>query len=509
MQKKWFRLLFRRRVFVIFLLLLQVALMVTTIYSSSQTYQWIYNCLSLLSVFVVLHVISRAKRAPYKLLWSVVLLAFPLFGGLMYLMVRYQGLTMAFKKQIKRAETALAPCLIQSSSVKEAFLQEHPEHGKQCRYLTESCGFPVYHNISATYLSPGEEKFKAMLTALEQAERFIFLEYFIIEEGRMWNSILDILKRKAKEGVDVRLIYDDLGCFLLLPHNYEKILANMGIRCVVFNKFRPALSTLQNHRDHRKIAVIDGKWAFCGGVNLADEYINEKVRFGHWKDASVELTGPAVDSYTYMFLTLWQALTGEKTDMTDYLAPKSSCDGADGYVIPYCDSPVDDEYVSEKVYLNVISDAKQYLYIQTPYLIIDDSMVSALTLAAKSGVDVRILVPGIPDKRYVYITTQSYYRELLEGGVKIYEYTPGFLHSKVMVADDAVATVGTVNLDYRSLYLHFECGAWLCSTQAICDIRADFEKTLTVSREVTPKDCKSGFFRSILQSIFRLLAPLM
>ncbi len=509
MQKKWFRLLFRRRVFVIFLLLLQVALMVTTIYSSSQTYQWIYNLLSLLSVFVVLHVISTARRAPYKLLWSVMLLAFPLFGGLMYLMVRFQGVTMAFKKHLKRAEEGLAPCFVQSSAAKEAFLQEHPEHSKQCRYLTEACGFSVYHNISATYLSPGEKKFEAMLAALEQAERFIFLEYFIIEEGRMWNSILDILKRKAKECVDVRLIYDDLGCFLLLPHDYEKALAQMGIRCVVFNKFRPALSTLQNHRDHRKIAVIDGKWAFCGGVNLADEYINEKMRFGHWKDASVALSGPAVDSYTYMFLTLWQALTGEKTDGAAFLAPKSSHDGADGYVIPYCDSPVDDEYVSEKVYLNVIGGARDYLYIQTPYLIIDDSMVSALTLSAKSGVDVRILVPGKPDKWYVHLTTQSYYRELLEGGVKIYEYTPGFLHSKVMVADDAVATVGTVNLDYRSLYLHFECGAWLCGTQAVLDIRTDFEKTLAASCEITPKDCKNGFFRRMLQSLFRLFAPLM
>ncbi len=509
MQKKWFRLLFRRRVFVISLLVLQIALMVMAVYSSSQTYQWIYNLLSFLSVVVVLHVISRAKRAPYKLLWSVILLAFPLFGGLMYLLVRYQGVTMTFKKHLKRAEASLSSLLTQSESVKEAFLKEHPQNAKDCRYLTETCGFFVYHNASATYLSPGEEKFKAMLNALEQAERFIFLEYFIIEEGRMWNSILDILKRKAKEGVDVRLIYDDLGCFLLLPHDYEKKLAGMGIRCVVFNKFRPALSTLQNHRDHRKIAVIDGKWAFCGGVNLADEYINEKLRFGHWKDATVMITGPAVDSFTCMFLTLWQALTDEKTDAAAYLAPESREAGSDGYVIPYCDSPVDDEYVGEKVYLNVINGAKQYLYIQTPYLIIDDSMVSALTLAAKSGVDVRIMTPGVPDKRYVHLTTRSYYSELLEGGVKIYEYTPGFLHSKVMVADDTVATVGTVNLDYRSLYLHFECGTWLCGSQAVCDIRADFEKTLPLCKEISPKDCKNGIFRRVLQSLFRLFAPLM
>lgn len=509
MHKKWFRLLFRRRVFVILLLLLQIALMVMAVYNSGQAYQWIYNSLSLLSVLMVLHVISRAKRGPYKLLWSVTLLAFPLFGGLMYLMVRYQGLTMSFKKRLMRAEESLKSCFMQETSARDAFLNEHPQNAKQSRYLTETCGFPVYRNASAVYLSPGEEKFKAMLTALEQAEKFIFLEYFIIEEGKMWNSILDILKRKAKEGVDVRLIYDDLGCFLLLPHDYEKRLASMGIRCVIFNKFRPALSTLQNHRDHRKIAVIDGKWAFCGGINLADEYINEKKRFGHWKDASVMLTGPAVASYTYMFLTLWQTLTGEKTDGAAFLDSENGESGADGYVIPYCDSPVDDEYVSEKVYLNVINGAKKYLYIQTPYLIIDDSMVSALTLAAKSGVDVRIMTPGVPDKRYVHMTTRSYYRELLEGGVTIYEYTPGFLHSKVMVADDEVATVGTVNLDYRSLYLHFECGTWLCGSRAVCDIRADFEKTITLCKKISVKDCKNGIFHRLLQSLFRLFAPLM
>ena len=509
MKKKWFRLLFRRRVFVIFLLILQVALMVMTIYSSSQTYQWISNLLSLLSVVVVLHVISTAKRAPYKLLWSVVILTFPLFGGLMYLMVRLQGMTMAFKKHLGRAEAALKPRFMPSSAVKEAFLELHPDYANQCRYLTDACLFPVYHNDSATYLTPGEEKFQALLHALSQAERFIFLEYFIIEEGKMWNSILEILQKKAKEGVEVRLIYDDLGCFLLLPYDYEKKLAGMGIRCVVFNKFRPALSTLQNHRDHRKIAVIDGKWAFCGGVNLADEYINEKTRYGHWKDAALQLSGPAVDSYTYMFLTLWQALTGEETDVTCYLAPKGNSEESDGYVIPYCDKPVDDEYVSEKVYLNVINGARRYLYIETPYLIIDDSMVSALILAAKNGVDVKIMTPGMPDKWYVHMTTQSYYHELLSGGVKIYEYSPGFLHAKVMVADDAVATVGTVNLDYRSLYLHFECGTWLCDSQAIPAIRNDFEKTLKVCKEITRKDCKSGFFRRLLQSLLRLLAPLM
>lgn len=509
MQKKWFRLVFRRRVFVILLLMLQIFLMGATIYSSGKTYQWIYNALSVLSVVVVLNVISSGKRTPYKLLWAVIILAFPLFGGLMYLMVRLQGVTMTFRRDLARAEASLKPHFLQSSTIKESFKATCPGYINHCNYLTDNCGFPVYKNESATFLSPGEEMFEALMEALSSAKKFIFLEFFIIEEGKMWNSILDILQKKVKEGVEVRLIYDDLGCFLLLPHDYEKRLAAMGIRCVVFNKFRPALSTLQNHRDHRKIAVIDGEVAICGGVNLADEYINEKKRFGHWKDASLKLTGSAVDSYTYMFLSLWQALTAEKTEVSGYLAPRGQGDGSDGYVIPYCDSPVDEEYVSEKVYLNMINGARRYLYIETPYLIIEDSMVSALVLAAKSGVDVKIMTPGVPDKKYVHLTTRSYYRELLAGGVKIYEYTPGFLHAKVMISDDSVATVGTVNLDYRSLYLHFECGTWMCNSDAVLDIKRDFEETLKTCKEIGLKDCKTGFFKGLLQSLFRLFAPLM
>ncbi len=509
MHKKWVRLLLRQRVFVFLLLLLQVTLIVMTIYSSSQTYRGISNLLHLVSVVVVLYVISTSSRPAYKLLWSVVVLTFPLFGGLFYLLVRLQGLTMSFKNRLTNAEKTAAPFFRQNEAATGALLAAFPDVKNQVHYLQKQCGFCLYANESIQYLSPGEKKFSQLLEALEQAERFIFLEYFIIQEGRFWNSILDVLKRKAAEGVDVRLIYDDLGCFLLLPLDYQKFLLNLGIRCVVFNKFRPALSTLQNHRDHRKIAVIDGKIAFTGGINLADEYINEIARFGHWKDASVALTGPAVNSFTLMFLTMWQALTGEADNPADFLTEKKEVLEPDGFIIPYCDSPIDNEYVGEQVYMNLIHSARDYLYIQSPYLIIDDSMVSALVLAAKSGVDVRILTPGKPDKWYVHITTQSYYRELLEGGVKIYEYSPGFLHSKVMVADDRVATVGTVNLDCRSLYLHFECGTWLCGNKAIPFIKKDFLKSLKISKQMALKDCKVGFGRRLVQRLFRLFAPLM
>ncbi len=509
MQKKWVQLLLRRRVYVIVSLLLQIALMIFMVYSSSQAYRWIYNALYLVSLAVVLHVISNVKRSPYKLLWSVVVLSFPLFGGLLYLMVRFQGMTMGFKKQLAKAQVATKSYREADPKVAEAMQRDFPEYAPQCHYLTNTCGFRGYIGEKIQYLSPGEEKFKALISCLEQAERFIFLEYFIIQEGRMWNTILDVLKRKAAEGLDVRMIYDDMGCFMLLPLDYQKMLSEMGIRCEVFNKFRPVLSTLQNHRDHRKIAVIDGKWAFTGGVNLSDEYINDVARFGHWKDASIMVSGEAASSFTLMFLEMWQALTGEADNLESFLAAPTEVKQKDGYVIPYCDSPIDEEYVGEKVYMNLICAARQYLYIQTPYLIIDDALVSALILAAKNGVDVKILTPGKPDKWYVHMTTQSYYRELLSGGVQIYEYTPGFLHSKVMVSDDKAATVGTVNLDCRSLYLHFECGAWICGSQSVKEIREDFEATLSACKKISASDCRVGLIKRLVQSLFRLIAPLM
>ncbi|MBQ2696263.1 MAG: cardiolipin synthase [Clostridia bacterium] len=509
MQKRWVQLLLRQRVFVVLMLLLQVGLMVMMVYSSSQTYRWVYNLLNIMSLVVVLHVISTGTRASYKLLWSIVILLFPLFGGLMYLLIRLQGMTITLRNRLETAEKSLNLLLARNPEVQERFLKEYPEYAGQCRYLTKYCKFSLYEGETVTYLSPGEEKFKALLTVLEQAEKFIFLEYFIVQEGKMWNTILDVLVRKAKEGVDVRLIYDDMGCFMLLPHDYEKYLQKKGIRCVVFNKFRPVLSTLQNNRDHRKIAVIDGKWAFTGGINLADEYINEVRRFGHWKDASVMITGRAVESYTFMFLSMWQALTGEKAEAEKHFYVPKKAAWADGYVIPYCDSPIDSEYVGEQVYLNVINGAKKSLYIQTPYLIVDDSLISALILAAKKGVDVKILTPGIPDKWYVHMTTRSYYRELLSGGVQIFEYAPGFIHSKIMVADDTVATIGTVNLDCRSLYLHFECGMWLCGNSEIPVMKEDFLKTLKKCKQIKPSDCRVGFFRRLLQNLLRLFAPLM
>ena len=338
------------------------------------------------------------------------------------------------------------------------------------------------------------------------------MEYFIIDEGVMWNSILEILEEKAKEGVDVRVIYDDMGCIRTLPKKYYKILESKGIKAIAFNKFVPLLSVVMNNRDHRKITVIDGEVGFIGGINLADEYINEKVRFGHWKDASMVMEGQAVWNLTVMFLQLWNFNKEKAEDYEKFRAIKSYETNieSDGYVQPYGDSPLDGETVGEYVYLNIINKARDYVYINTPYLIIDNELVTALTLAAKSGVDVRIVTPHIEDKWYVHMVTRAYYTQLIECGVKIYEYVPGFIHSKTFVCDDEIGVVGTINMDYRSLYLHFECGVWLYKTKSVFEIKEDFLKTLEVCENITLDQCKNiKWSNRVLRAILRVFAPLM
>lgn len=335
------------------------------------------------------------------------------------------------------------------------------------------------------------------------------MEYFIIQEGKMWNTILDILKEKAAQGVDIRVIYDDMGCIMTLPNGYNKKLESYGIKCSVFNPFVPILSSKFNTRDHRKICVIDGNVGFTGGINLADEYINAYEKHGHWKDTSVMLKGEGVFALTAMFLSMWDYLHGEKEDYSKYY-PTEWDTSAPGYVQPFTDNPLDDEAVGETVYLNLINKAKHYVYITTPYLILDSEMITALSIAAKSGVDVRIITPHIADKWYVHAVSRAHYEILTEAGVKIYEYTPGFIHAKTFVVDDDYAVVGTINLDYRSLYLHFECAAWMYQTDSVAAVKEDFFKTQQLSQEITLEECrKVSFARKLGRSVLRVFAPLM
>jgi cardiolipin synthase len=356
--------------------------------------------------------------------------------------------------------------------------------------------------------------FEAMKREIAEAKRFIFLEFFIIERGEMWDSILELLESKSREGVEVRIMYDGMGSFTVLPYNYIKVLQEKGLKAKVFSPIKPVISSYQNNRDHRKILVIDGHTAFTGGINLADEYINRKVRFGHWKDTGIMLKGDAVTSFTMMFLQMWNISEKEpeKYDIylrdPEYFYPLEL--NMDGFVIPYGDSPLDKESVGEEVYLDIINNARYYVHIMTPYLILDYEMVKALTFAAKRGVDVSIILPHIPDKKYAFLLAKSHYGELIRAGVKIWEYTPGFMHAKVFTSDDTKAAVGTINLDFRSLYLHFECGTYLYRNEVIRDVERDYQETLSLCRRISLEDIPNDpWYERFAGRALRLFAPLM
>lgn len=515
MKHKWFRRLLRRRVFVVVMLVLQMAFIVYTVASRSVASHIINRSLSLLSLAVCIHIIASRSKGAYKLTWVFHILLFPVFGGLFYLMFTFQSTTMKYRKLISHTNNKSKDLFLLPTTASERAYSDIPEHAAQIRYLQNYVSFPIYFNGGTEYLSPGEAFLSRLTEELKKAESYIFLEYFIVQEGKMWTAIHDILKEKVAAGVKVRLLYDDMGSFFLLPKDFPDILRAEGIECEVFNRFRPFLTTVQNNRDHRKIAVIDGKVAFTGGINIADEYINEFEKHGYWKDASIMVRGDAAWSFTLMFLSMWELACGADEDYSKYFPANvghcrsDDADASRGFVQPYCDNPLDKENIGEHVYMQMINGARDYLYINTPYLIIDDSMVSALCLAAKSGVDVRIVTPYKWDKWIVHMTTRSYYRELIGAGVKIYEYSRGFIHSKTFVSDDTAATVGTVNLDFRSLYLHFECGVWMHGTEAVMQVKDDFLRTLTECRQITEDDCRHNLLMRIFQDFMRLFAPLM
>ncbi|MGI5891886.1 MAG: cardiolipin synthase, partial [Bacillota bacterium] len=383
---------------------------------------------------------------------------------------------------------------------------------QQANYISLCSAFPVYKKTQTTYFKSGQELFESLKQELNKAKHYIFMEYFILEEGLMWNSILEILAQKAKDGLDVRLIYDDAGCIKTLPYKYNEKLEEMGIKCRVFNPLKLYPSFVDNNRDHKKITVIDGHTGFCGGSNLADEYINKKEKYGHWKDADLMLKGDAVWSLTVMFLQGWN-FDGNLNEDCQALRPQQYHEEIykdDGYVQPFGDMPLDDEIVGEFAYINIINKAQDYVYINTPYLIIDNEMITALTLAAKNGVDVRIVTPYIGDRWYVQMVTRSYYQQLIDDGVKIYEYTPGFIHSKTFISDDNTAIIGAINMDYRSFYLHFESTVWMYKAQAIGQLKNDYLDTLKLCHEITMEDCLSvKWYVRLVRSFLKILAPLM
>ncbi|WP_232698225.1 cardiolipin synthase [Brevibacillus daliensis] len=511
-MKKGLEFIFSRMVLVGLLVLIQAIILMGAIWKLSEYFVYFYGLFAVISLLVVLYIVNKRDNPSYKLAWTIPILLFPVFGGLLYLLFGLQTTTKRFKKMLSDIFTKTQPLLKQDDAIIDELQRLNKDAANQSNYLINNAGYPVYKNTTVEYLTPGEMKFERLKEELQKAERYIFLEYFIIQEGIMWDSILEILVEKAEQGVDVRLLYDDMGCLNTLPYQYDKKLRKLGIQCKVFNPFVPALLKMHNNRDHRKIVVIDGHTAFTGGINLADEYINAINRFGHWKDASIMLKGEAVWSFTIMFLQMW-GFNSKTEDDYEKFKPHvhhQTTFESDGFVQPYGDSPMDKEIVGELVYINMIIKAKEYVYINTPYLIVDNEMVTVLTLAAKSGVDVRIITPFQPDKWYVHTITRAYYPELIEAGVKIYEYTPGFIHSKTFVSDDEMAVVGTINLDYRSLYLHFECGVWMYKNKACLEVKEDFLQTLQVCKQITLEDTKNvHWVVRATRSVLRLFAPLM
>jgi len=498
--------------FTAILILMQLGVIFLTFIQFRQFHMTYSIGSTILSLFLVILILNNRVSPAYKMSWIVVVMLTPIFGGLFYFLFSSDQTRKKFIREMQPIKTQMSTFLEQNPDTLHRLKGIDRIAANQSKYLNDYAHCPVYENTDITYFSLGEQKFTQLLEELEQAKRFIFMEYFIISEGHMWGEILDILKRKAAEGLDVRLIYDDFGTMLQLPDGYDKKLEKFGIKAAVFNPFVPMLSIRMNNRDHRKIAVIDGHTAFNGGVNLADEYINRIDRFGHWKDTALMIKGEAVWSFTVMFLTMWNYLKNSEEDFSAFKPSAADIENIrnDGFVQPFTDSPLDSEFVGESVYLNLIWNAKEYIYITSPYLVLDSEMINALSLASKRGVDVRIITPKIGDKWYVHAMSRANYRYLIEDEVKLYEYTPGFIHSKMFVVDDQYGIVGTINLDYRSLYLHYECATWMYETLAVMEIKADIEKSMAISEEILLESYNQTPFKDkLLFLMLRILAPLM
>lgn len=493
-------------------IIIQVLWFTLVLWKFSYQFTYVNLVIRTIAIIASLVIVNKWVNPANKLSWIFLILLSPIFGLMVFFLFGRSGLTKHTQQRMSQVNQEVTKFIKRDEAAEEALKEQSADAFLQSKYINDWAKFPLYRNTTTKYYKCGEEMFPDMLEALRSAEHFIFLEYFIIEEGYMFEQVVEILEQKVKEGVEVRLIYDDVGCISTLPPKYYKKLQEKGIKCAAFNPFRPIISVVMNNRDHRKIFVVDGYIGFTGGINLADEYINKIERFGYWKDTGIRIEGEGVWSLTVMFLEMWNYIVRSTEDYSAFMPSvyQKATFESDGFVQPYGDSPLDHENVGENIYLNIISRAKKYVYIFTPYLIIDHEMLVALCNAAKAGVDVRIVTPGIPDKKMVFLLTQSFYKPLLGCGVRVYQYKPGFIHAKSFVCDDEIATVGSINLDFRSLYLHFECGVWMYGSQAVMQVKEDCLETFECSEEMTLEFCeKRNIFIRILQSVLRLFAPLM
>lgn len=492
----------------LFILVQLVLLFVLSIYFN-KTFVYFYYLILIISLLLIITIVNDDTNPTFKMAWMVPMLILPIFGAPLYLVLGRHRVSSRIIKKLNETTLSVKSILPLDEKICDEIKAQDPSVFKQFLYIFNTAQSPVYKNTLTEFLPSGECFFKHLLLELEKAEKFIFLEYFIIAKGKMWDSVLEILIKKAQQGVEVKLIYDDLGTIQLLEKNYPAYLNSLGIKVCIFNPFHASLDSFLNYRDHRKITVIDGNVGFTGGINLADEYINEIERFGHWQDCSIMIKGDAVSRLTTLFLQLWYFIDSEAEAVYEPYLNTVSYE-SDGYVQPFADSPISGHLTSELAYMNLINNAKKYVYITTPYLILDNEMITALRLAVESGVDVRIITPHIPDKWYVHSVSRANYPALLNAGIRIFEYTPGFIHSKTIVSDDILTIVGTANFDFRSFYLHFENGVLMYKSECVTQVRDSFLDVLERCEEIT-LDKYSGRSRlsRLKGQILKLFSPMM
>lgn len=499
-----------RLIFVAIALILQVGWIVVMFLRLNEYSTTINLLCTIAALVLVLRIYGKHELAAFKMPWIILILAFPLLGLCLYLLFGHKDVTKKMRMRFEKIDAKVLSKIQQDKAVMRELEERDFAVANQCRYILDYGKYPVYHNTAVKFYAEASDAFEAQLEELQKAQHFIFMEYHAIEEAKSFARLKSVLAERAANGVEVRILYDDVGSIGFIDPGFIKRMEGAGIQCRIFNPVKPFLNFFMNNRDHRKITVIDGIVGFTGGYNLADEYFNITSPYGYWKDTGVKLVGEAVESLTVLFLEMWNAMKETDASYGQYMREYPAASGEQGFVQLFADSPLDDEPMGENVYLNLIKAAKHTLYVATPYLIISDEMERELCLAAKRGVDVRIITPGVPDKKLIYKITRSYYAGLVRGGVRVYEYTPGFLHEKQVLCDDKTAVVGTINFDYRSLYHHFENAAFLYGCDAVKEIAKDFDKTLEVSEEVTAryKEGRNTVLR-VTQCILRLFAPLL
>ena len=511
----------KRLIIAAILFALQLAVLIWALYKMNAFVLTSYVIFQLIGSAIVVRIVLNNQNPSYKIAWIALILLVPVLGLVFFVMWGRGSYPKKIKKVLPEIAQMSVPLYKHSKETERLLVDNHPNQERTMNYL-RNAGFPVYKNTAVSYYEVGDTFFPDLIEDVKKAKKFIFLEFYILSEGGLWQEIYAVLKQKVQEGVEVRVLYDDFGCITCLPKHFDKELRALGIKTASFNVIKPVVNNFyMNYRNHQKICVVDGNIGYTGGANIADEYVNTVEAFGHWKDTGVRLEGQGVWSLTVNFLQMWEYSDynkknfSQKAEYNQYMPDEIFCKeqkATSGFVQPFADGPLrtPGENEAESVYLQMINTAKKYIYITTPYLVIDNEMIMALRLAAKSGVDVRLITPGIPDKGYVHLVTQSYYGILMSAGVKIYEYLPGFIHAKSIVIDDEAAVVGTINMDFRSFYLHFENGVWMCGNEAVDDIYNDFINTLDYCEEIDYNVWrKRPWYKKVAQGFLRLFAPLL